>query len=81
MSTKIGSISINRKAVIGSGDFGTNVFEGEFNKRKVAVKRILSYGFLSLHQEMIDALTSSNVKFQHPNVVKYFAFEEDMDFW
>ena len=71
-------ITFYREKLIGSGKFCTFVFEGKFNDLKVAVKRVEKWGFVSVGQKCIDEHIS---KVKHENVIKYFALEQDLDFW
>jgi serine/threonine protein kinase len=70
-----GSISIEfeRETVLGSGRYGT-VFRGEWNNKRVAVKRIELAKCANKKEE--EALQ----KLDHPNVVKLFEVESDRDF-
>lgn len=64
------------KVVIGAGSNGTRVFEGYLDGRNVAVKKILA-NFYDKAQKEIKFLITSD---EHPNVVRYFAMEEDAEF-
>lgn len=55
---------------------GTVVFEGSLGGRKVAVKRLLKEFFTFAEREVSLLLESD----EHPNVVRYYAKEEDNDF-
>lgn len=55
---------------------GTMVFEGTFQSRPVAVKRLLSH-FTTLASHEVSLLQSTD---SHPNVVRYF-YEEQRDPW
>ncbi len=66
-------IVIDRNVVLGSGAYGT-VFEGEWNRKKVAVKRIeLEKCENSKEEEALQ-------KLDHPNVVKLYHVESDLVF-
>ncbi|KAH7943235.1 hypothetical protein HPB52_006547 [Rhipicephalus sanguineus] len=72
----VGKISFDTQDVIGRGCNGTFVFKGTFEKRPVAVKRILP-DCISLASREVDLLRESD---EHPNVVRYFCMEEDRQF-
>lgn len=75
----IGKIRIFKQRILGHGGNGTIVFEGELidhNDRKVAVKRML-HEFVDVAKSEISLLIQSD---QHPNVVRYYASEEDEQF-
>ena len=72
-------IECNRKEVIGKGPFGTYVFAGKFQTRKVAVKRLEKCGFQNIALDIATYISPSEPK--HLNIVQYFAIEEDQDFW
>jgi len=73
---RAGKLKIFTNEVLGHGSQGTVVFLGELEGRKVAVKRMLTEFYSSAHKE-ISVLIESD---QHPNVVRYFAMEEDTQF-
>lgn len=73
----VGKISFDTRDVIGHGCNGTFVFKGTFEKRPVAVKRILP-DCISLASREVDLLRESD---EHPNVVRYFCMEEDRQFY
>ncbi|CED82766.1 related to ire1-protein kinase [Phaffia rhodozyma] len=62
--------------LIGVGSHGTMVFEGTFQSRPVAVKRVLSH-FTTLATQEINLLQSSD---HHPNIIRYF-YQETSDPW
>ena len=72
----VGKISFDPSTVLGKGCEGTFVFKGKFENRLVAVKRILPECFEFADRE-VDLLKESD---KHPNVVRYFCTEEDMQF-
>lgn len=78
-TTKVGKIQLHKKKLLGHGSNGTVVFEGElmdhFN-RKVAVKRMLREFYDAANHE-VSLLIESD---EHPNVVRYFAREDDDQF-
>jgi serine/threonine protein kinase len=68
------SISIDRQKVLGKGRYGI-VYEGTWMNRKVAVKRIQIENVENNKGE-VEALQ----KLDHPNVVKLYHVESDIDF-
>ncbi|KAF2142081.1 uncharacterized protein K452DRAFT_227232 [Aplosporella prunicola CBS 121167] len=62
--------------VLGSGSGGTFVFEGKFEGRDVAVKRML-HEYYELADQEVNLLTQSD---DHPNVIRYFCRQNDKDF-
>jgi len=56
--------------ILGHGANGTVVFNGYFQNRNVAIKRILSI-YLHLAQAEINIL----LKLDHQNIIKYYYFE------
>uniref|UniRef100_A0A4D5RZY9 non-specific serine/threonine protein kinase n=1 Tax=Ixodes scapularis TaxID=6945 RepID=A0A4D5RZY9_IXOSC len=74
---QIGKISFHTRDVIGHGCNGTFVFRGTFDKRPVAVKRILP-DCVSLASREVDLLRESD---EHPNVVRYYCMEGDRQFY
>ncbi|KAK7555906.1 hypothetical protein IWX49DRAFT_86373 [Phyllosticta citricarpa] len=62
--------------VLGSGSGGTFVFEGKFEGRDVAVKRMLPQ-FYELADQEVSLLTQSD---DHPNVIRYFCKQKDENF-
>ena len=67
-----------RTQVIGQGTFGTCVYNGEFKNFPVAVKRGEKSGFVKVHNEFIQEHITRP---KHPNIIQYFAFTTDQDFW
>jgi hypothetical protein len=67
-------ITIDRNKILGFGAYGV-VFEGTWNEKKVAVKRIQIATSESNKQEE-EALQ----KLDHPNIVKLFHVQIDADF-
>ncbi|EDO14403.1 hypothetical protein Kpol_209p1 [Vanderwaltozyma polyspora DSM 70294] len=64
------SLSVSEK-VLGYGSSGTVVYQGEFQGRPVAVKRML-IDFCDIATREIDLLTESD---DHPNVIRYYCSE------
>ncbi|KAL1117288.1 hypothetical protein AAG570_004614 [Ranatra chinensis] len=72
----VGKISFNTQYILGKGCEGTFVFRGEFDGRRVAVKRLLPDCFTVADREVC-LLRESDA---HPNVVRYFCMEQDSQF-
>jgi serine/threonine protein kinase len=72
----IGKISYFPSAVLGLGSHGTMVYEGALDGRPIAVKRLLA-AFVEAAQQEMSLLIATD---QHPNVLRYHAFEQDGDF-
>lgn len=75
-SIKIGKIIFNPDQLLGKGCEGTFVYRGEFDGRRVAVKRILPECFNIADRE-VSLLRESDA---HPNVIRYFCMEQDNTF-
>ncbi|KAK3608719.1 hypothetical protein CHS0354_038162 [Potamilus streckersoni] len=73
---RINHIYYKKEDILGHGCNGTIVFRGKFDKRDVAVKRLLKEYF-SLAEQEVKLLRESD---QHPNVIRYFWMEEDIHF-
>ncbi|XP_055543489.1 serine/threonine-protein kinase/endoribonuclease IRE1 [Wyeomyia smithii] len=73
---RVGKIHFNTQDVLGKGCEGTFVFRGKFEKREVAVKRILP-GCFTLADREVALLRESDA---HENVVRYFCTEQDRQF-
>lgn len=73
---QVGKISFDPSAVLGKGCEGTFVFKGSFEKRNVAVKRLLPECFTLADRE-VALLRESDA---HENVVRYFCTEQDRQF-
>lgn len=73
---QVGKIFFNPNEVLGKGCEGTFVFKGTFEKRNIAVKRILPECFTLADRE-VSLLRESDT---HENVVRYFCTEEDRQF-
>eukprot|EP00762_Andalucia_godoyi_P005758 ANDGO_06405.mRNA.1 Serine/threonine-protein kinase ppk4 len=74
-AVQVGRLRVSSK-VLGLGSHGTIVFEGFWEGRTVAVKRLLKMFFHTADRE-ISALISAD---DHPNVIRYYAREEDHEF-
>ncbi|KAI9701422.1 MAG: bifunctional endoribonuclease/protein kinase ire1 [Bogoriella megaspora] len=73
---QINSLSIKTDKVLGSGSGGTFVFEGTFEGRDVAVKRMLPQ-YYELALQEVNLLQQSD---DHPNVIRYFCQQKDPNF-
>lgn len=73
---QVGKITFNSNEILGKGCEGTFVFKGSFEKRSVAVKRLLPDCFTLADRE-VALLRESDA---HENVVRYFCTEEDRQF-
>lgn len=73
---EVGKITFNPRNVLGKGCEGTFVFRGNFEKREVAVKRLLPDCFTLADRE-VSLLRESDT---HENVVRYFCTESDRQF-
>ncbi|XP_018329756.1 serine/threonine-protein kinase/endoribonuclease IRE1 isoform X2 [Agrilus planipennis] len=73
---QVGKITFHPEELLGKGCEGTFVYKGEFDKRPVAVKRILPECFTFADRE-VTLLRESDA---HPNVVRYFCTEQDRMF-
>uniref|UniRef100_A0AAQ4Q8F1 non-specific serine/threonine protein kinase n=1 Tax=Gasterosteus aculeatus aculeatus TaxID=481459 RepID=A0AAQ4Q8F1_GASAC len=70
---QVGKISFTPSQVLGHGTAGTFVFRGNFDGRRVAVKRILPECFEVAERE-VQLLRESDT---HPNVIRYYCTERD----
>ncbi|CAG9094292.1 unnamed protein product [Plutella xylostella] len=73
---KIGRITFNTDQVLGKGCEGTFVYRGTFDKRSVAVKRLLPECFTFADRE-VSLLRESDA---HAHVVRYYCTERDKQF-
>ncbi|CAH2268974.1 jg15999 [Pararge aegeria aegeria] len=73
---RIGKISFNTDQVLGKGCEGTFVYRGMFDKRAVAVKRLLPECFTFADRE-VALLRESDA---HAHVVRYYCTERDKQF-
>ncbi|XP_022905104.2 serine/threonine-protein kinase/endoribonuclease IRE1 [Onthophagus taurus] len=73
---RVGKILFNPEELLGKGCEGTFVYKGEFDKRKVAVKRLLPECFNFADRE-VALLRESDA---HPNVIRYYCTEQDRMF-
>ncbi|XP_019770362.2 serine/threonine-protein kinase/endoribonuclease IRE1 [Dendroctonus ponderosae] len=73
---KVGKISFHPDQLLGKGCEGTFVYRGEFDNRRVAVKRLLPECFTFADRE-VALLRESDA---HPNVIRYYCMEQDRMF-
>ncbi|KAF4617019.1 hypothetical protein G7Y89_g15130 [Cudoniella acicularis] len=73
---RIGALEVNTEKLIGTGSNGTMVFEGNFDGRDVAVKRMLIQ-FFDIASQETKLLRESD---DHPNVIRYFAQQQAAGF-
>ena len=62
--------------LLGTGSYGTIVYRGKFGKREIAIKRVLKMVSRAVEREISVMLKID----RHPNILKYFAKEEDENF-
>lgn len=72
----VGQLTIFTDKVLGTGSNGTTVFEGTWQERPVAVKRMLIQLSHFARKEMKLLLKTDS----HPSVVSFYAWEEDDTF-
>lgn len=70
-TVKIGKITFHPDQLLGKGCEGTFVYRGEFDSRRVAVKRLLPECFTFADRE-VTLLRESDA---HPNVIRYYCME------
>ncbi|KAL5254218.1 hypothetical protein ACHWQZ_G013854 [Mnemiopsis leidyi] len=75
-SFTVGKIEVYLSDIIGHGSEGTVVFKGRFEKRDVAVKRVL-IDFIDIDEREVELLRQAD---EHPNVIRYFCMETDSMF-
>lgn len=73
---KVGKIMFHPDQLLGKGCDGTFVYRGEFDSRRVAVKRLLPECFTFADRE-VALLRESDA---HPNVIRYYCMEQDRMF-
>jgi serine/threonine-protein kinase/endoribonuclease IRE1 len=66
----------NPSEILGKGCDGTFVYKGLYDRRDVAVKRLLPDCFMVADRE-VALLRESDA---HPNVIRYFCTEQDRQF-
>lgn len=62
--------------ILGYGSHGTIVFDGSFDKRRVAIKRFLS-DFYNIAEQEVNLLQHSD---HHPNIIRYYYKEQTEKF-
>jgi serine/threonine-protein kinase/endoribonuclease IRE1 len=73
---RIGALEVDTDRLIGTGSNGTMVFQGKFDGREVAVKRMLIQ-FFDIASQETKLLRESD---DHPNVIRYFAQQQAAGF-
>lgn len=73
---RVGALIVNTEKLIGTGSNGTMVFEGNFDGREVAVKRMLIQ-FFDIASQETKLLRESD---DHPNVIRYYAQQQAAGF-
>lgn len=73
---KVGKITFHPEQLLGKGCEGTFVYRGEFDNRRVAVKRLLPECFTFADRE-VALLRESDA---HPHVIRYYCMEQDRMF-
>lgn len=73
---QINHLIVDTNRLIGRGSAGTCVFEGTFDKRSVAVKRMVPQ-YYELASQEVELLQEND---DHKNVIRYFCQEKDRDF-
>ena len=61
---------------LGTGSYGTIVYRGRFGQREIAIKRVLKTISKEVEREISIIMKID----RHPNILKYFAKEEDENF-
>ena len=61
---------------LGTGSYGTIVYRGKFGEREIAIKRVLKSVSSAVEREISIMMKID----RHPNILKYFAKEEDENF-
>ena len=61
---------------LGDGSYGTIVYRGRFGPREIAIKRVLKTVSKAVEREISIMMKID----RHPNILKYFAKEEDENF-
>ena len=66
----------NKANLLGTGSQDTRVYKGKFQRRLIAIKRVVKDLDNIVDQEVSTMLQTD----PHPNILKYFAMEETQDF-
>ena len=61
---------------LGDGSYGTIVYRGRFGQREIAIKRVMKTVSKEVEREISIMMKID----RHPNILKYFAKEEDENF-
>lgn len=72
--TRIGKLRVTQ-TLLGHGSSGTVIYQGEFETQPVAIKRML-LEYYHVAENEVELLRSMD----HPNVVRYFCLEQDLQF-
>jgi hypothetical protein len=74
----LNKITVDTNVVLGTGSMGTVVYGGQFEGRQCAIKRLVKpfYGETYADKEIALLIATD----QHPNMLRYYAKEEDSDF-
>ena len=75
-SIQVGKIIYHPNKILGKGCDGTVVYHGRFDKREIAVKRLLSE-YIKIAEREVNLLRKSD---NHRNVIRYFCTERDFQF-
>jgi len=70
------NIIIDKENVLGFGANGTIVYSGLFQNREMAIKRIIAHNAELAKQEM-----EILMKLDHPNIIKFYYYEEQKYFF
>lgn len=70
---QVGTLTICTNVILGYGSLGTIVYEGRFDHRTVAIKRMLR----PFHEVATKEISALIVADNHPHVIRYFTKEED----
>ena len=62
--------------LLGTGSYGTIVYRGRLGQRVIAIKRVMKTVSKAVEREISIMMKID----QHPNILKYFAKEEDENF-
>ena len=63
--------------LLGTGSYGTIVYRGKFEQREIAIKRVLKAVSKVVEREILIMMKID----RHLNILKYFAKEEDENFY
>eukprot|EP00826_Nyctotherus_ovalis_P051115 TRINITY_DN6373_c0_g1_i2.p1 TRINITY_DN6373_c0_g1~~TRINITY_DN6373_c0_g1_i2.p1 ORF type:complete len:339 (-),score=88.95 TRINITY_DN6373_c0_g1_i2:1179-2195(-) len=72
-TAQVGKLLICTDKILGYGSLGTIVYEGQFDHRTVAIKRMLR----PFHEVATKEISALIVADNHPHVIRYFTKEED----